>query len=77
MSKTNYASYVTNQDTDLKSAQTESIKEDPNQEKTKGSTRRKARDLEKDVIFEPLIWMTYLKKKKKKSKSLINLKKND
>ena len=74
MSKTNYASYVTNQDTDLKSTQTGSIKEDPNQEKTKGSTRRKASDSEKDVIFEPLIWMTNLKKK---SRSLINLKKND
>ena len=77
MSKMNYASYVTNPDTDLKSAQTGSIKEDPNQEKTKGSTRRKASNLETDVIFEPLIWMTYLKKKKKKSRSLINLKKND
>ena len=77
MSKTNYASYVTNQDTDLKSAQTGSIKEDPSQEKTKGSTRRKARDSEKDVIFKPPIWMTYLKKKKKKLRSLINLKKND
>ena len=77
MSETNYASYVTNQDTDLKSAQTGSIKEDPNQEKTKGSTRRKASNSEKDIIFEPPIWMTYLKKKKKKSRSLINLKKND
>ena len=72
----NYASYVTNQDTDLKSAQTGSIKEDLVQERTKGSTRRKARDSEKDVIFKPPIWMTYLKKKKK-SRSLINLKKND
>ena len=43
--------------------------------KTKGSTRRKARDSETDVIFKPPIWMTYLKKKK--SRSLINLKKND
>ena len=77
MSEMNYASYVTNQDTDLKSAQTGSIKEDPNQKKTKGSTRRKARDSEKDVIFKPLIWMMHLKKKKKKSRSLINLKKND
>ena len=76
MFETNYASYVTNQDTDLKSAQTGSIKEDPNQEKTKGSTRRKARDSETDVIFEPPIWMTNLKKKKK-SRSLINLKKNN
>ena len=76
MFETNYASYVTNQDTDLKSAQTGRIKEDPNQEKTKGSTRRKASDSEKDVIFEPPIWMTNLKKKKK-SRSLINLKKND
>ena len=76
MSETNYASYVTNQDTDLKSAWTGSIKEDPNQEKTKGSTRRKARDSETDIIFEPPKWMTNLKKKKK-SKSLINLKKND
>ena len=76
MSKTNYASYVTNQDTDLKSAQTGSIKEDPNQEKTKGSTRRKASDSEADVIFEPPKWMMNLKKKKK-SRSLINLKKND
>ena len=75
MFETNYASYVTNQDTDLKSAQTGSIKEDPNQEKTKGSTRRKARDSETDVIFEPLKWMMNLKKKK--SRSLINLKKND
>ena len=55
MFEMNYASYVTNLDTDLKSAQTGSIKEDPNQEKTKGSTRRKARDLETDVIFKPLI----------------------
>ena len=54
MFKMNYASYVTNQGTDLKSAQTGSIKEDPNQEKTKGSTRRKARDSETDVIFELL-----------------------
>ena len=38
MSEMNYASYVTNQDTDLKNAQIGSIKEDPNQEKTKGST---------------------------------------
>ena len=76
MFETNYASYVTKQDTDLKSAQTGSIKEDPNQEKTKGSTRRKARDLETDVIFEPLIWTMYLKKKKK-SRRLINLKKNN
>ena len=75
MSKTNYPSYVTNQDTDLRSAQTGSIKEDPNQEKTKGSTRRKASDSETDVIFEPPKWMTNLKKKK--SRSLINLKKND
>ena len=72
---TNYASYVTKQDTDLKSAQTGSIKEDPNQEKTKGITRRKASDSETDVIFEPPKWMTNLKKKM--SKSLINLKKND
>ena len=77
MSETNYASYVTNQDTDLKSAQTGSIKEDLVQERTKGSTRRKARDLEKDIIFEPPIWMMYPKKKKKKLRSLINLKKND
>ena len=76
MFETNYASYVTNQDTDLKNAQTGSIKEDPNQEKTKGSTRRKASDSETDIIFEPLKWMTNLKKKKK-SRSLINLKKND
>ena len=76
MFKTNYASYVTKQDTDLRSALTGSIKEDPVQERTKGSTRRKARDLEKDVIFEPLIWMTNLKKKKKLLKSLINLKNN-
>ena len=69
--------HVTNQDTDLSSVLKESIKGDPNQEKTKGSTRRRARDLETDIIFEPPIWMTYLKKKKKKSKSLINLKKND
>ena len=55
---------------------TGSIKEDPVQGRTKGSTRRKARDLEKDIIFEPLIWMTNLKKKKL-SRSLINLKKND
>ena len=67
---------ITNQDTDLKSAQIGSIKEDPNQEKTKGSTRRKASDSEADVIFEPPIWMMNLKKKKK-SRSLINLKKND
>ena len=76
MFETNYASYVTNQDTDLKSAQTGSIKEDPNQEKTKGSTRRKASDSETDVIFEPQKWMMNLKKKKK-SRSHINLKKND
>ena len=76
MSKTNYASYVTNLDTDLKNAQTGSIKEDLNQEKTKGSTRRKASDSEKDIIFEPPIWMMN-PKKKKKSRSLINLKKND
>ena len=61
MSETNYASYVTIQDTDLKSAQTGSIKEDPNQEKTKGSTGRKARDSETNVIFEPPIWVTHLK----------------
>ena len=53
----NYASYVTNQDTDLKSDQTGSIKEDPNQGKTKGSTRRKASDSETDVIFEPPKWI--------------------
>ena len=76
MFETNYASYVTNQDTDLKSAQTGSIKEDPNQEKTKGSTRRKASDSEKDVIFEPSTWMMH-PKKKKKLRSLIKLKKND
>ena len=76
MFETNYASYVTNQDTDLKNAQTGSIKEDPNQGKTKGSTSRKASDSEADVIFEPPIWMTNLKKKKK-LRSLINLKKND
>ena len=76
MFKTNYASYVTKQGTDLRSAQTGSTKEDPVQERTKGSTRRKARDLEKDVIFEPPIWMMCLKKKKL-SRSLINLKKND
>ena len=76
MFETNYASYVTNQDTDLKSAQTGSIKEDPNQEKAKGSTRRKARDLETNVIFKPPIWMTN-PKKKKLSRSLIHLKKND
>ena len=72
----NYASYVTNQDIDLKNAQKGSIKEeDPNQEKTKGSTRRKASDSETDVIFKPPKWMMNLKKKK--SRSLINLKKND
>ena len=76
MFEMNYASYVTNQDTDLKSAQTGSIKEGLNQEKTKGSTRRKASDLETDVIFEPPKWMMNLKKKKM-SRSLINLKKND
>ena len=75
MCEMNYASYITNLDTDLKNAQTGSIKEDLNQEKTKGSTRRKASDSEKDVIFEPPIWMMNLKKKK--SRSLINLKKND
>ena len=76
MFEMNYASYVTNPDTDLKSAQTGNIKEDPNREKTKGSTRRKASDSEKDVIFEPPKCMTILKKKKM-SRSLINLKKND
>ena len=76
MFKMTYASYVTKWDTDQRSAQTGSIKEDPVQERTKGSTRRKARDSEKDIIFEPPIWMMNLKKKKL-SRSLINLKKND
>ena len=55
MFEMNYVSYVTNLDTDLKNAQIGSIKEDLVQERTKGSTRRKARDSEKDVIFGPLI----------------------
>ena len=52
MSETTYASYVIKLDTCQKSAQTGSIKEDPNQGRTKGSTGRRTRDLEKDVIFE-------------------------
>jgi hypothetical protein len=70
--ETTYASSVTKMDMCQRNVRTGShTKEDLNQENTKGNTRKES-DLQRDIVFEPPKW-TIVPKKKKRSKSLVNL----